>query len=82
MYAEVKIPMLSGAKSLLVPNAAIVRSTEREYVIVIHDGKAKLVDIKEGLASKDSTEVFGALVPTDRIVTNGGDEVKDGTIIN
>jgi len=29
MYAEVKIPMLSGAKSLLVPNSAIVRSTER-----------------------------------------------------
>ena len=82
MYAEVKIPMLSGAKSLLVPNTAIVRSTEREYVITVRNGKAKLIDVKEGLAGKDSTEVFGALVPTDCIVTNGGDEVKDGTIIN
>ena len=81
MYAEVKIPMLSGAKSLLVPNTAIVRSTEREYVITVRDGKAQLVDIKEGLAGKDSTEVFGALVPTDRIVTKAGDEVKDGTVI-
>ena len=82
MYAEVKIPMLSGAKSLLVPNTAIVRSTEREYVITVRDSKARLVDIKEGLAGKDSTEVFGALVPTDRIVTKAGDEVKDGTEIN
>jgi membrane fusion protein (multidrug efflux system) len=82
MYAEVKIPMLSGAKSLLVPNTAIVRSTEREYVITVRDGKAKLVDIKEGLAGKDSTEVFGALVPTDIIVTQAGDDIKDGTVIN
>ncbi|MEB0248576.1 MULTISPECIES: efflux RND transporter periplasmic adaptor subunit [unclassified Mucilaginibacter] len=82
MYAEVKIPMLSGAKSLLVPNTAIVRSTEREYVITVKDGKAKLVDIKEGLAGKDSTEVFGALVASDRIVTKAGDDIKDGTVIN
>ncbi len=82
MYAEVKIPMLSGAKSLLVPNTAIVRSTEREYVITVKDGKAKLVDIKEGLAGKDSTEVFGALVASDRIVTKAGDDIKAGTVIN
>lgn len=82
MYAEVKIPMLSGAKSLLVPNSAIVRSTEREYVITVRDGKAKLIDIKEGLAGKDSTEIFGALVPSDRIITKAGDDVKDGTVIN
>src|SRR6202000_2472439 len=42
MYAEVKIPMLSGAKSLLVPNGSIVRSTEKEYVIAARDGKAEL----------------------------------------
>lgn len=78
MYAEVKIPMLSGATSLLVPNTAIVRSTEREYVVVVQDGKAKLVDIKEGLAGKDATEVFGALSAKDRIILNAGDDIKEG----
>jgi len=81
MYAEVKIPMLSGAKSLLVPNGAIVRSTERKYVITVQNSKAKLVDIKEGLTGKDSTEVFGALSTGDKIVNNGGDEVKDGDTV-
>ena len=52
MYAEVKIPMLSGAKSLQVPNSAIVRSGEREYVIAVNNGKANLAD-KEGLVSND-----------------------------
>ena len=78
MYAEVKIPVRSGTKSLSVPNSAIVRSTERHYVVVAKDGKASLVDIKEGLAGKDETEVFGALSANDRVVINAGDEIKDG----
>lgn len=82
MYAEVKIPMLSGAKSLLVPNNAIIRSTEREYVIAIKQGKAVLTDIKEGLTRHDSTEVFGNLKANDVILKNASDEVKDGAVID
>jgi RND family efflux transporter MFP subunit len=78
MYAEVNIPMLSGAKSMLVPNKAIIRSTEHEYVITDDNSKANLVNIKEGLASNDSTEVFGNLKPGDKILLNGNDEIKQG----
>lgn len=78
MYAEVKIPMLSGAKSLLVPNAAIIRSTEREYVVKDSAGKAVLVNIKEGLVSNDSTEVFGNLKADDKVVLHGSDEIRQG----
>lgn len=78
MYGEVKIPMLSGAKSLLVPNTAIVRSTEREYIVVVKDSKAQLVDVKEGMAGKDATEVFGAISANDQIVLKASYEIKDG----
>ncbi|MFI5162763.1 MAG: efflux RND transporter periplasmic adaptor subunit [Sphingobacteriales bacterium] len=81
MYSEVKIPMLSGAKSLLVPNTAIVRSTEREYVVKVNNGKANLVDVKEGLVSHDSTEVFGNLKAGDQIITTANDEIKEGTAV-
>lgn len=81
MYAEVSIPLLSGAKSLLVPNNAIVRSTEREYVVAVKNGKAELVDIKEGMARNDSTEVFGDLKAGDRIVNHANDELKAGISI-
>lgn len=81
MYAEVKIPMLSGAKSLLVPNGAIVRSTEREYVITVAYGKTTLVDVKEGLARNDSTEVFGNLKAGDKIMNHATDEIKQGDSI-
>jgi membrane fusion protein (multidrug efflux system) len=78
MYAEVKIPLLSGAKSLLVPNTAIIRSTEREYVITVRDGKANLVNIKEGLVNDDHTEVFGDLKANDKVLLHASDEIKQG----
>ncbi|MEO8884833.1 MAG: efflux RND transporter periplasmic adaptor subunit [Mucilaginibacter sp.] len=78
MYGEVKIPMLSGAKSLLVPNTAIVRSTERKYIVAVRDGKATLVDIKEGLVNNNYTEVFGDLKAQDQIVVKPTDEIKEG----
>jgi len=78
MYAEVRIPMLSGAKSLLVPNNAIVRSTEHEYVVKDSSGRAVLVNIKEGLVNNDSTEVFGDLKANDKVVIRASDEIKQG----
>jgi len=78
MYAEVKIPLLSEARSLLVPNTAIVRSTERQYVIAVRNQKAVLIDIKEGLIAPDSTEVFGDLKAGDLVIKQGNDEIKEG----
>lgn len=81
MYAEVKIPLLSEAKSLLIPNNAIVRSTELQYVIMVKEGRAKLVPIQEGLRTNDSTEVFGNLSAGDEILLHATDEIKEGTVI-
>lgn len=81
MYAEVKIPLLSEAKSLLIPNHAIVRSTERQYVVAIRNGVTKFVNIQEGLRTKDSTEVFGDLASGDEILLHATDEVPEGTKI-
>ncbi len=78
MYAEVHIPMVTGAKSLQVPNTAIIRSTEHEYVVKDSSGKAILVNVKEGLAGNDSTEVFGDLKANDRVVLHASDEIKQG----
>jgi RND family efflux transporter MFP subunit len=81
MYAEVKVPLLSGSKALLIPNNAIIRSTERQYVITVKEGKTRFVDVKEGLKAKDSTEVFGNLAGGDEILLHATDEIKEGTTI-
>ncbi len=81
MYAEVKIPLLSDAASILVPNNAIVRSTERHYVIAVKDGKAVFKEIKEGLSADNFTEVFGDLKESDEIILHATDEIKEGTTV-
>ena len=78
MYAEVEIPLKSGSTSLLVPNAAIVRSTEKKYVVKVSGGKTQLVDIKEGMKGNDLTEVFGELKAGDEIISPANDEIKAG----
>jgi membrane fusion protein (multidrug efflux system) len=78
MYAEVNIPLRSGGTSLLVPNSAIVRSTELQYVVKDSLGKADIITIKEGLAGKDSTQVFGHLKAKDTVVLHANDEIKQG----
>ncbi|SDD51970.1 efflux RND transporter periplasmic adaptor subunit [Pedobacter soli] len=78
MYAEVEIPLKSGSTSLLVPNAAIVRSTEKKYVVTVSGGKTQLVDIKEGMKGNDLTEVFGELKAGDEIISPANDEIKAG----
>jgi hypothetical protein len=40
-----------------------------------------LVDIKEGLKAKDSTEVFGGLKGGNEILLHATDEIKEGTVI-
>lgn len=81
MYAEVKIPLLSSSTSLLVPNHAIVRSTERQYVIVVKEGKALFQDVKIGLTSNDVTEVFADLHSGDEIILHASDEIRPGAVI-
>ncbi len=81
MYAEVNIPLLSSASSLLVPNHAIVRSTERQYVIRVEDGKAAYKDIQVGLSANDFTEIFGDLHNGDEIILHASDEIREGTTV-
>lgn len=81
MYAEVQIPLLSSTTSLLVPNHAIVRSTEKQYVICIKDGRAHYTDIQVGLTTNDFTEIFGELHSGDEIILHASDEIREGTTV-
>ncbi|GAA3955843.1 efflux RND transporter periplasmic adaptor subunit [Chitinophaga oryziterrae] len=81
MYAEVIIPVTGSVQALVVPGSAIVTSTEKKYVIAVRNGHTHWVDVQEGNRHTDSTEVFGNLVPGDKVILQGTDEIKDGVSI-
>lgn len=81
MYAEVDLPASGNNNAFVVPKSAVVTTTERKYVIVAKDNKARWTDVTEGNQQEDSVEVFGMLQPGDHVVTNASYEIKDNSNI-
>ncbi|HSB08602.1 MAG TPA: efflux RND transporter periplasmic adaptor subunit [Blastocatellia bacterium] len=79
MYAEVIWPARRSQPSLFVPPSSIATTTERSFVIRIHDGVAEWVDVKRGASMGNLIEVFGNLQAGDQIATRGTDELREGS---
>jgi len=78
MYAEVRIPLRSTSLAFIVPSLAIVHSTERMYIVLNDGGKARFVDIQEGMHTGDSTEIFGKLEDGANVLLHANDEIREG----
>ncbi|MGZ3991416.1 MAG: efflux RND transporter permease subunit [Flavisolibacter sp.] len=79
MYAEVRFPVASSSQAFVVPAAAIVHSTKGVYLITTDEGhRTKFLPVQEGISTKDSTEVYGALVAGERIVLHPSSEQEEG----
>jgi membrane fusion protein, multidrug efflux system len=79
MYPSVLWPVERSRASLLVPPTSIVTTTERVFVILSNQGRARWVDVRRGATVGNLVEVFGNLKPGDEIVERGTDEIRDGS---
>src|SRR5688572_14553907 len=79
MFAEVQWPVARAARSLFVPRTAVVRTSERQFVVRVRNGVAEWVDVRRGELNGDVIEVFGDLRAGDDVVRRGNDEIRPGT---
>jgi RND family efflux transporter MFP subunit len=79
MFAEVQWPVSRAQASLFVPRTAVVRTSERQFVVRVRNGVAEWVDVRRGELSGDLIEVFGELRAGDDVVRRGNDEIRPGT---
>jgi RND family efflux transporter MFP subunit len=82
MFAEVQWPISRSQPSLFVPRTAVVRTSERQFVIRVRNGVAEWVDVRRGELNGDAIEVFGDLRPGDEVVRRGNDEIRPGTKVS
>jgi len=82
MYAEVLLPLKGHSNALIVPQSAVVISTERKYVIKVQGSKAVLVDVTTGNEANGSIEIFGDIKPGDSVIEKANDEIKPDQVIN
>lgn len=78
MFAQVVWQAKRQQPVLLVPKSAVVRTTERTFVVRIRDGIVDWVDVKPGQAADGMVEVFGDLNEGDQIANRGSDELRVG----
>jgi RND family efflux transporter MFP subunit len=79
MFAEVQWPISRAQTSLFVPRTAVVRTSERQFVVRVRNGVAEWVDVRRGEVNGDVIEVFGDLREGDVVVKRGNDEIRPGT---
>lgn len=81
MFAEVQWPVSRAQASLFVPRTAVVRTSERQFVVRVRNGVAEWVDVRRGELNGDVIEVFGDLREGDIVIRRGNDEIRAGTKI-
>ena len=81
MFAEVQWPVSRSQASLFVPRTAVVRTSERQFVVRVRNGVAEWVDVRRGELNGDVIEVFGDLREGDIVIRRGNDEIRPGTKI-
>ena len=79
MFAEVQWPVSRAGASLFVPTTAVVRTSERQFVVRVRNGVAEWVDVRRGELNGNVIEVFGDLREGDVVVRRGSDEIRPGT---
>jgi hypothetical protein len=81
MFAEVQWPVSRTQASLFVPTTAVVRTSERQFVVRVRNGVAEWVDVRRGEVNGTLIEVFGNLREGDIVAERGSDEIRPGTKI-
>jgi membrane fusion protein, multidrug efflux system len=81
MFADVQWPVSRGEASVFVPTTAVVRTSERQFVVRVREGVADWVDVRRGEVQGNLIEVFGEIREGDLVVLRGSDEIRPGTRI-
>lgn len=82
MYTDIHWPVSSAGEAFIVPAKAIATTTEKTFVIRIHDGITQWVEVKRGNIAGGEVEIFGALKSGDTIASRATDELKQGVKVD
>ena len=79
MIAEVSIPLQSEQSGFVVPNSALLNSSQGLFLIKIVDKKAVWIPIKTGNKTAEKTEIFGDIQPGDEIIKAANEEIRNNS---
>ncbi|MDR0791980.1 MAG: efflux RND transporter periplasmic adaptor subunit [Chitinophagaceae bacterium] len=79
MIPEVEIPFISDkGKPFVIPQKALLNSTQGIYVIKITNGKTEWIPVSTGMENNSNISVYGNLKAGDTLVSAATEEVRNG----
>ncbi len=78
MFARVEFLLNTGNEVLSLPQESLVLKNDANYVYVVKDGYARLVEIKKGLEDKAYFQVISGVTEGDKVVVKGKNTISDG----
>ena len=82
MYAEVLLPLSGHQNACIVPQSAVITSTEKKYVIKVQDHKALQINVTTGNEDNGVIEIFGDIKAGDNVISKANEDIKQGQVIN
>ncbi len=82
MYAEILLSLNGHQNAFVVPQSAVIISTEKKYIIKVENHLALLVDVSTGNEDNGNIEIFGNLKAGDSIIAKANEDIKQNQKIN
>jgi multidrug efflux pump subunit AcrA (membrane-fusion protein) len=80
MVAEVNIPLPALDSTFVIPQSAVVNSTQRLFVIRVVNHKIEWVDVKKGREENGKTEIYAPLNEGDQLIKTATEEIREGSV--
>jgi membrane fusion protein (multidrug efflux system) len=77
-FANIRINLMPGAKSIVIPAGALIPILGGQQVYVIKDGAARPVKVKTGVRTANDIEIIEGLVEYDSLILSGLLQIKPG----
>lgn len=77
MTATAKITVKNPAV-IVIPNSALLKQDDKNYVMVVNEGKAVKTAVRTGLENEEATVIIRGLQAGQRIVIDGAERLADG----
>jgi RND family efflux transporter MFP subunit len=81
MFCRVNVNMQTKKNALVIPLAAVVKSSKGDGIYLISEDKSYFKTITTGITDGNLIEVISGLKAGDKIVTLGMNNLKDGTVV-
>jgi RND family efflux transporter MFP subunit len=81
MFCRVNVNMQTKKGALVIPIAALVKSSNGDGIYLINENKSFFKTITTGITDGNLIEVISGLKAGDKIVTLGMNNLKDGTVV-